>query len=366
MKACITGPVMKRRTVAWASALALALALAGVGASLPLATAQEVSDQDVLKALTTEHPRDRAARRGLEYLRRAQGPEGLFGDKFPVAVSGLAVMAHFAASHILEDAKYGPALRRAVETVLTRQDENGYFGRSDDSNMYGHGITTLMLAEAIGMTRDNELEDKLRHALERAVRVTVNAARIHKQAGHEGGWRYQPDQADSDLSLSGWQLLSLHAAQQVAIPVPEEVPKAAVAYAKRLTTPEGRVGYSSRGEDRPALRGLALLCFAIGREEGGPAARAVTARILSDPIKWEGEYFFYRAYYDAVGLARAAPEAWTTYAPKLEDLLIQRQKADGSWDSPGGEVARAGPAYVTSMAVLALTVQRHVLPAYQR
>jgi len=68
----------------------------------------------------------------------------------------------------------------------------------------------------------------------------------------------------------------------------------------------------------------------------------------------------------AVGLARATPEIWAGYAPRLEDVLLRHQQEDGSWDSPGPESGKAGQAYTTSMAVLALAVQRHVLPAYQR
>ena len=326
----------------------------------------DLSDEAVLKALTTDQPRDKAIRRGLEFLRKSQRPTGAFGDKFPTANTSFAVMAHFAAGHTLEDAQHGALLRRGVSAVLARQDEDGYFGKGDGSNMYGHGIAALMLAEAIGMTRDDDLEDRMHRALQKAVRVTVNAAQVKKRPGAEGGWRYSPNAEDSDLSLSGWQLMSLHAVQQVGMPVPEQVIRDAVDFAKRLTTSEGRVGYEKRGDDRPALRGLALLCFAIGHQENAPEVAAVTRRILNDPIRWDGEYLLYRAYYDAVGLSRAAPEAWADYAPKLEKLLLDHQRDDGSWDAPGGELGKAGPVYTTSMAVLALAVQRHVLPAYQR
>jgi hypothetical protein len=332
----------------------------------PFAFSADLSDEAVLKMLTTDQPRDKAIRRGLEFLRKSQRADGLCGEKFPVANTSLAIMAHFAAGHTLEDPQFGASLRRALSAVLTRQDDTGYFGQSDGSNMYGHGITALMLAEAIGMTRDDDLEEKMHRALERALRVTINAAQRKKKQGAEGGWRYSPNAEDSDLSLSGWQLMSLHAAQQVGLPVPEDLVHAAVDFAKRVTSPEGRVGYERRGEDRPALRGLALLCFVIGHQENSPEVAAVTRRILREPIRWEGEYLLYRAYYDAVGLSRAAPEEWLDYAPKLEKLLLDHQRDDGSWDSPSGELDRAGAVYTTSMAVLALAVQRHVLPAYQR
>lgn len=333
----------------------------------PALRAAEWNDAEVLKILTTEQPRDRAIRRGLDFLRKQQKPDGAVGDQYPVALSSLALMAHFAAGHVLDDQEHGPWLKRALNLVIVRQDESGYFGRADGSNMYGHGIATLMLAEAMGLARDDEIEDRIRSALERALRVTVGAAQVKKQPGHEGGWRYQPNADDSDLSLSGWQLMGLHATQQVGITVPEGLIKAAVDYAKGLTTPDGSVGYQRLGEDKPALRGLALLCIAIGGQEKDSNLKAIVSRIESDPIQWHGDRFFYRAYYDAVGLSRAARDSWERYAPRLESVIIEHQNDDGSWNSPGGgEDQNAGVVYRTSMAVLALAVDRHVLPAYQR
>jgi hypothetical protein len=203
--------------------------------------------------------------------------------------------------------------------------------------------------------------------LERAVAVTVNAAKVKKNDQHRGGWHYQPHENNSDLSLSGWQLMSLHATQQVGITVPEEVIMGAVDYAKRLTTDDGKVGYDSRGQDHPALRGLSLLSFMIGGQPDAPQIARVVSRIKSDTISWQGQWFFYRVYYDSVGMSRAAPAQWESYGTHVEKLLVDHQSQDGSWGAPpGGNENDQGKIYMTSMAVFALTVNRHVLPAYQR
>ncbi len=233
--------------------------------------------------------------------------------------------------------------------------------------MYGHGITTLMLAEALGMIIDEEREEAVRAALERAVAVTVAAARVPKSAQHRGGWRYQPRDQGSDLSLSGWQLMSLHACAQVGIDVPEAVIADAVAYARRLTSPDGRVGYESPGQDHPGLRGAALLSFAVGGQQDAPEVARIADRILRQPIAWQGSWFFYRAYYDAVGLSRAVPAQWSAYAATLEGVLIDHQSEDGSWPTPPGDnEGNHGVVYRTAMATLALAVGKQVLPAYQR
>jgi hypothetical protein len=128
------------------------------------------------------------------------------------------------------------------------------------------------------------------------------------------------------------------------------------------------VGYRNRDEDHPALRGLGLLSLAIGNQLDAPEVGAIGEKIQSDPFQWEGRWVFYRAYYDAVGLNRALPKVWEKYGPRMEKIFIDHQNADGSWEGPpqNNEYTEGGPVYVTSMAVLALTVNRHVLPAYQR
>lgn len=332
----------------------------------PIAT-QAQSDQEVLKALTTDQPRDKAVRQALEFLRHQQKADGAVGKHSATALTSMAVMAHFAAGHPPADKQFGPWLKKSINYVLSQQNDEGYFGEHDGSRMYGHGICTLMLAEALGMPRDDEMDELIRRALKKAVQVTVNAALIPKKPLDAGGWRYKPDSTDSDLSLSGWQIMGLHATQQVGIPVPEEVMTNAVAYTLRMIDSEGRVGYQSPGEDRPALRGLAMLVLVIGHKEKDPAMHRVADRLLSDPLLWTGERFYYRAYYDAVGLSRAYPAEWEKYLPKYEAVLLSRQLPDGSFDPAGDSEANGiGPVYSTSMSVMALAVQRHVLPAYQR
>lgn len=329
--------------------------------------AAEIPDKEVLRRLAANEPRDKAVQRGLEYLRSQQRPDGSTSDKMPTVLTAMSVMAHFAAGHPPSDKQLGSWIQRSIQYVIRKQNSAGYFGESDGARMYGHGIATLMLAEALGMGRDDDFDETVRAALKKAVQVTINAALVPKSPQFAGGWRYTPDATDSDLSLSGWQLMSLHATQQVGLPVPSTVIDGAVNYAKRLISAEGKVGYQNPGEDRPPLRGLALLSLVIGRQEKDPLARKVVDRIWADPIEWRGDHFYYRAYYEAVGMSRAAPEEWEKYLPKYEAALLPHQKDDGSFDSSvDGEAQGAGPTYSTSMAVMALAVQRYVLPAYQR
>ncbi len=352
------------------AALLLMVAVLAVGA--------EMEDAEILRRLGPPPPRDLAIDKGLAWLRAQTRADGLVAEKHGVALSCLAAMAHLAAGRSGGDPQSGPWLRGILEAVLRAQEANGYLGKADQSRMYGHGIATLLLAESIGESGSEDIDRRIRRALEKAVTVTVNAARVKKDERNAGGWRYEPGEQRSDLSLSGWQLLSLHAATQVGIAVPEEVVRAACAYGRRLINERGHVGYDNPGEDHPALRGLGLILLDIDARDAGEAdaARAadrqqamalVIARVRGDPIAWQGPWFFYRAYYDAVGLSRTSPETWATYGPALVQLLVERQQPDGSWPSPPGDNEDGnGVAYRTSMALLALAVDRQLLPAYQR
>jgi hypothetical protein len=333
--------------------------------------AAELADRDLVALAEGRHPRDAAIDRALDFLRTQARPSGALSEQHPTALTALAVMAHLAAGRTTEDAASGELLRRGIEHVLDGQDLDGYFGRKDGSRMYGHGIATLMVAEAFGLCRDEMLEARMRLALEKAVAVTVKAAQIAKSDQYAGGWHYEPNGKSSDLSLSGWQLMALHATDQVGLAVPPAVIQGAARYARNRVTEDGKVSYNNIGDDRPALRGLALLSAGVGggldTPEGKRHIASITARIVADPIQWQGAFLFYRFYYDAVGLNRAAPEQWATYGDQLEKLLIEHQSPDGSWPTaPGDNEGGFGPTYRTSMAVLALTVRRHVLPAYQR
>lgn len=325
-------------------------------------------DEAVLARLAAEDPVDQAINRGLLWLRAVQNPNGAFqAGANSTAITGLGLLAHLSAGITPREAQAGPALLKAIQFILDAQDQTGYFGWRDGSRMYGHGISTLALSQVLGMTPTPALDERIRAALERAVRLTVAAAKVTKAPVSQGGWRYEPMEQSSDLSLSGWQMMSLHACAQMGIVVPTETIEAACAFGMRLTTADGQVGYAAPGEDHPALRGLALLCFAFARQDEQPAAKAVAERIRAHPAQWQGPFLFYRIYYDAIGLARVRPDLWATYRPGLERLLLSHQHEEGYWLSPPGDnESQVGRAYLTSMAVLTLAVERQVLPAHQR
>ena len=341
--------------------------LANAGTPRPTALPFETEDEAALvRRLQERGPRDVAIEKAVQFLLTQQHKDGSFGEKHKNAVTGLTVMALMAAGHTPDDARNGPKIRAALNFVLSTMRNDGYLGHSDHSRMYGHGICTLMLTEAAGMTRDDMLEKRLIEACRRAVELIVKAQSVKKLPQHMGGWRYEPNSADSDLSLTGWQTMSLRSAKNIGIDVPTSSIQAAIGYIRNMARND-EFSYEG-GEGQPALRGVGLLALPSCGVYDAPELAKATAKMLKDPPKWQGPWFYYRTYYAAVGMYQMGDEAWKRFYPQLDEVLLKNQKPDGSWPEPPGnnEWDTGGAVYSTSMAVLALAVHYHLLPIYQR
>ena len=69
--------------------------------------------------------------------------------------------------------------------------------------MYGHGLATIALSEAYGLTGDSQVGQ----AAQGAVNFILAA-----QNSKDGGWRYNPKDP-GDTSVLGWQLTALKSAR---------------------------------------------------------------------------------------------------------------------------------------------------------
>jgi len=322
----------------------------------------------LIRKIQERNPRDQAIEKGVTYLISKQNKDGSFGEIHKTALTGLAVMALMGAGHTPDDAPHGPAICNALNYVLSQMRQDGYLGHGDNSRMYGHGICTLMLTEAAGMTRDDVLERRLIEGCRRAVDLILKSQAVKKGNGQQGGWRYEPNSTDSDLSLTGWQTMSLRSAKNIGIEVPNSAITEAVNYIRACAGPNGEFGYQNKNEERTPLRGIGLLALPVCGVYDAPELAKATAKMFQDPPKWQGPWFYYRTYYSAMGMYQMGDEAWNRFYPLVDAALVKQQAPDGSWpEPPGNNEWEAGRGiYTTSLAVLTLAVHYHLLPIYQR
>jgi hypothetical protein len=223
-----------------------------------------------------------------------------------------------------------------------------------------------MLAEVVGMTPDAELASEARVALAKAIDLIVKAQMIKKNPDHSGGWRYQPSSPDSDLSVTGWQVMALRAAKSAGCSVPSEQIDKAVAYIKKCSVKDGGFAYQpGQGPNNPRT-GTGILALEICGEHLTPEAIAGADYLLKHPPRWSSEYFFYEVYYTSQAMFQVGDKYFQTYYPKLTAILLQYQDKDGSWLSGDGNDRTGGRNYCTAVAALALAVEYRYLPIYQR
>lgn len=285
------------------------------------------------------------------------------------AATSLAVMAFLAAGHVPGEGPYGQRLNRAIRWVVIQQKSNGMLvgQRASHGPMYSHGIATLMLAEVIGMV-DDDLAKETRVALEKAIKLILKAQSVRKNRQHAGGWRYQPSSNDSDLSVTGWQLLALRAAKDVGCDVPAENIDAAVSYIRRLSVKPRNMGfgYQSGHGPTPTRAGTGIVALEVCGEHHSPEAMGAAEFFLQRPLNPNEHYFYYGIYYCTVGMFKIGGDHWRQARPLLFRVVLKEQRTDGSWVAQGGSERGAGRVYATSMAVLALAVEYRYLPIYQR
>lgn len=318
--------------------------------------------------------------RAIQYLLSQQDPQtGAIHNKLrnETAMTALSVLAMGACGHQPSDiTPEGRAMKRAIDYVLTpeNQEPDGYFGRKDGSRMYGHGITTLMLAEMQGMGGDSKQDNSLRDRCHQGIDLILRAQKVPKNDNNRGGWRYSPDAGDSDMSVTVWQTMALRAARNAGFDVPKEAIDEAVRYIKRGYEPgdrgnknamTGGFGYQGRGREL-STTSEGLLALLVCGDYVSEEVKGASERLFRDGIKPGERWFFYTTYYYAQSMYQRGGKYATEGERLVADVLLPLQSREGWWEGLGGEERGGGKVYATAMAVMSLAVKNHFLPIYQR
>lgn len=315
---------------------------------------------------------DTAIDRALKHLSERQRDDGAFegGKEGNTAITSLAAMAFLAKGHTPGTGPYGEVINKAVDFVVASQRENGLLlgHRIANGPMYSHGIATLMLSEVSGMLSEDR-QKRVDAAQSRALKLILDAQNHKKRGKHdEGGWRYQPNSPDSDISCTGWQLMALRSARTNGAPVPKEAIEEGIEFILRCHDKDGGFKYKPRSGGAGLGRtGTALLCLELTGHHDQPITRKAGDFILRDiGVTGRGKrrikdgHFFYATYYCSQAMFQLGGEYWRGWASVMYPQLLESQRKDGSWRG------RHGSTYCTAMSVLAMGVVYRQLPIYQR
>lgn len=298
---------------------------------------------------------------GLKWLADRQNEDGAFGVGRGygrnVAVVSLAGIAWLSSGSSPGRGPYGLQIQRATKFVLNSCRSSGYInvpvGQSHGP-MYGHGFATLYLAEVYGMSPRKDIREKL----EKAVRLIISCQ------NKEGGWRYENEPKEADISVTVCQIMALRAARNCGLYVPKDVIDRCISYVKKCQNDDGGFRYQlvrrSSSQFARSSAGLVAL-YSAGVYDGPEIVRALNyleryqTRGLIDPHYFYGHYYAVQAQYQAGG------DHWNRWYPKIRDRLLSNQQNNGCWTD-----MTFSNEYATAMSLIILQIPNNHLPIFKR
>ncbi|MGD9347903.1 MAG: hypothetical protein PVH84_18715, partial [Candidatus Aminicenantes bacterium] len=328
--------------------------------------------------------------KALDFLARKQTEEGYWPGMYEgnAGIAGLALMAFIGADCVPK--KYSSNITQAISFLKSKYTPSSnyepgtkdaaYYGGLIQTNnpMYEHGIATLALIEALVELDEPSLEPIIEDALNLITRVQNTehkpeaiAGPISADSPHYGGWRYEPDSTDSDISITGWQILALKAGFMAGFTVPEwSLQKAAdflrATYDKEEQAFSYKVGSGETGGVRAGIGTLGLQLCGYADD---PLIPPTVRYMLDNPPVWEFEdpgagYPFYYWYYATRAMLNSGGENWNTWKSWMCRLLVENQNDDGSWE--GAQEETNMTIYTTALGSLMLELCCGHIPVYMR
>lgn len=289
--------------------------------------------------------------KGLQFLAKTQNEKGAWTDSVgsEAGVVGLCVASFLAHGEDPVNGPYAKNIRAGIDYILTQQNEkNGYIG----SSMYNHAFATKALAESYGVV-DNP---KIAPALKKAVEMILSSQKRNRF----GAWRYTPDSRDADTTVTGCQMVTLFAARNAGIAIPDEAIRKGLAYLNNNRSGDGSYGYTSAAGGKPTLTAIGILCLSLAKERDSKGYQA-SLEYLKKSVDYRDRYYpYYFEYYMSQALFHADEATWKEWNARNIRYLSTIQGSDGSF--PGNQ----GPSFNTAGALLSLALNYRYLPIYEK
>ena len=289
--------------------------------------------------------------RGLEFLAKSQNDNGSWNDSVgsEPGVVGLCVASFLAHGEDPNNGLYAKNIRLGIDYIISQQNEkNGYIG----SSMYNHAFATKALAESYGVL-DNP---KIASALQKAVELIVSSQKRNRL----GGWRYTPESRDADTTVTGCQMVTLFAARNAGIAVPDDVIKKGLAYLATNRNRDGSYGYTSSSGGKPTLTAIGLLSLSLAKERDSKGFQSSLGYLKKNIDFRDRSYPYYFEYYMSQALFHADEITWKEWNMRNIRYLSAIQSPEGSF--PGNQ----GVSFSTAGALLSLALNYRFLPIYEK
>jgi len=309
---------------------------------------------------------EKAVMKSLRWLKQTQNEDGSWGDKYPVAMTGFAVLAYLGHCETPKSPEFGDSVEAGIvylinigmksDKIICTPGVKGY------APVYEHGIATYALAEATTFC------SQLNHPIPNLKKVTKKAGEIIMDGQTpQGGWVYGFGGNGGDNSVGFWQIQALKACKHTQIWPQSKFKKPArnaLAYLEKVQGQNGAIGYRGDSSRSPGLTGGGVLAFQFwGEGDSKPAKNGIEYIRKNSKFEWGKGHDanLYYHYYNAQAMINAGGDDWDHYNKMFRDDLINAQNDDGSWT----QKMRHGPVnqhMATCLATFMLEVYYRFLP----
>ncbi len=228
--------------------------------------------------------------------------------------------------------------------------------------MYSHGLATICMCEAYGLSKDPTVGGPAQQALNYIVKA---------QNATTGGWHYAPG-GTGDTSVVGWQVMALKSGMMAGLEVPSTTIEGAHKWLNSVKSGSagGLFGYVAGGST-PQMTSVGLLCSQyLGMKKEDPAMAEGVANMMANLPNPDAGQSIYYWYYATQVMHNVPGPDWDAWNRKMRKQLIDTQSrkgcAEGSWDPAKDQFCDAGGRLmITSLSALTLEVYYRYLPLYQ-
>ena len=286
------------------------------------------------------------------------------------AATGLALMCFLGAGQTHKEGEYKETVFKGLSFLISNMKfQNGrgswYVGDGGKGldDMYAHGIASIVMCEAYGMTKDPALHD--------AAQAGINYLG-YAQNGTTGGWHYAP-QGQGDTSVVGWQMMALKSGAMSGFAIDLDVVRKANVFLDLMAFDEGasyHYDFRTKRENagyNPSTTACAVLCrMYSGMPKDHPSIQAAVAKFSKAGPSKSNTYY---NYYATQVLKQVGGKDWEAWNVKMREQLLSTQTTSGHaagswyWDD-GHSTESAGRLYTTCMATMMLEVYYRYMPLY--
>jgi hypothetical protein len=292
------------------------------------------------------------------------------------AATGLALMCFLGAGQTHLEGEYKETVFKGlsflIQSMRVQQSIGGWY-RGDGhaqglDDMYAHGIASIAMCEAYGMTRDQRLLE--------AAQLSVNFL-TYAQNPNTGGWHYSPfpiGNLPGDTSVVGWQMMAIKSAAMSGLNYDLDTVRRANLFLDSMMVPKG-FGYHysldskmrNPLEYRPAMTACGVLCrMYSGWSKEDPTIKAAVEKFNADGPSPNDSYY---NYYATQVMKQYGGQEWEAWNVRMRDMLVSSQvqsgHAAGSWFVDEGLSSdQGGRLYVTCMKTMMLEVYYRYMPLY--